>query len=171
MSAPRTPGPGALSPQASPELADELTRIAWRVDRWIDPGPASVVAGAGVAAVVAALLMPWSTRGAGWEVLVGRAAMGPLPWLFTVVAVVAVGASVLALLTRFWPLAWTAATVTGVGAVTGLWAVWSRQTAVAGTDDIGPGLIVTVLGVLVLFGTWARTVVACGPRAPHGPPA
>ena len=31
--------------------------------------------------------MPWSTRGAGWEVLVGRAAMGPLPWLFTVVAV------------------------------------------------------------------------------------
>ncbi|WP_224390957.1 hypothetical protein [Pseudonocardia sp. ICBG1293] len=169
MSAPRTPGPGAPSPQATPELADELTRIAWRVDRWIDPGPASVVAGAGVAAVLAALFMPWSVRGAGWEVLAGRAVMGPLPWLFTVVAVVAVAVSVVALLTRFWPLVWTAATVTGIGSLAGLWAVWSRQTAVTGTDDIGPGLVVTVLGVLVLFGTWARTVVACGPRIPQRP--
>ncbi|MEJ8279960.1 hypothetical protein [Pseudonocardia spirodelae] len=167
MSEPRRPGPGALSPQASPELAAELTRIAWRVDRWIDPGPGAVVAGAGVAAVLAALLMPWSGRATGWEILAGTVGLGPLPWLFTVAAVTGAVVSGVALLVRHWPLAWFAATVTGIGAVTGLWAVWARQTAVVG-GDIGPGLVVTVLGVCVLFATWARIVVACGPRAPRG---
>ncbi|OLL71519.1 putative CONSERVED TRANSMEMBRANE PROTEIN [Pseudonocardia sp. Ae168_Ps1] len=154
----------------SPELEDELTRIAWRVERWIDPGPAAVVAGASVAAISASLLMPWSVHADGWQILAGHVVMGPLPRLFTVVAAVGLVVSVLALLTRFWPLAWTAATCTGVGALTGLWAVWARQTG-SPEADIGPGLVVTVLGVCVLFATWARIVVAAGTHVPGAPPA
>ncbi|GAA1388897.1 hypothetical protein GCM10009613_26950 [Pseudonocardia kongjuensis] len=148
---------------AAPELSDELTRIAWRVERWIDPGPAAVVVGAALAAVSASLLMPWSVRADGWQILTGHVDMGPLPRLFTIVVVAGLIASALALFTRYWPLAWTAATACGIGALSGLWAVWSRQTA-AGAD-IGPGLVVTVLAISVLFVTWAWIVVAAGPRA------
>ncbi|SFN75361.1 hypothetical protein SAMN05216207_1020141 [Pseudonocardia ammonioxydans] len=157
------------SPAATPELENELTRIAWRVERWIDPGPAAVVAGAAVAAVTASMLMPWSARAAGWQVLAGQAGMGPLPRLFTLVTVAGLVVSVLALLTRFWPLAWAAATVTAIGSLAGLWALWARQTAAADAD-IGPGLVITVLGTCVLFGTWARIVVAARPRDAEQPP-
>lgn len=165
MSERRTSGPVATA-----ELEKELTRIAWRVERWIDPGPAAVVAGAAVAAVTASLLMPWSERAAGWQVLVGHVGMGPLPRLFTLVAVAGLVVSVLALLTRFWPFAWAAATVSAAGALCGLWALWARQTAAADAD-IGPGLVITVLGLCILFVTWARIVVAAHPRAAEAPPA
>lgn len=152
------------------ELEDELTRIAWRVERWIDPGPAAVVAGGTVAAITASMLMPWSAGAAGWQVLAGHVVLGPLPRLFTLVAAAGLVVSVLALLTRFWPLAWAAATCSGIGTVTGLWAVWARQTATPDAD-IGPGLVVTVLGICVLFATWARIVVAAGTHVPGAPPA
>lgn len=165
MSERRTSGPVATA-----ELEKELTRIAWRVERWIDPGPSAVVAGAAVAAVTASLLMPWSDRFAGWQVLAGHAGMGPLPRLFTLVAVAGLVVSVLALLIRFWPLAWAAATISAVGALSGLWALWSQQTGAADAD-IGPGLVITVLGFCILFATWARIVVAAHPRAGETPPA
>ncbi|ANY08501.1 Rv2732c family membrane protein [Pseudonocardia sp. HH130630-07] len=155
---------------ATRELEHELTRIAWRVERWIDPGPAAVVAGAAVAAVTASLLMPWSGSTAGWQILTGHVVLGPLPRLFTVVALTGLVVSVLALLTRFWPLAWTAATCSAIGAVTGLWAVWAQQTSTPGAE-IGPGLVVTVLAVCVLFATWARIVVTADTHVPGAPPS
>lgn len=143
------------TPEASPELRAELTRIAWRVDRWIELGPAAVVAGGATAAAGAALLMPWTDGAAGWRVLTGDVVAGPLPWLFAVVAGAGLLLSALALVVRFWPLAWAAGTSCGVAAVTGLWAIWSRRTALP-VDDVGPGLVVDVLAVLVLAVTWAR---------------
>ena len=159
----------APTPVATDELENELSRIAWRVERWIDPGPSAVVAAGAVAAVAASLLMPWSERLAGWQVLVGHAGMGPLPRLFALVTVTGLIVSVTALLTRFWPLAWGAATVSAIGSVSGLWAVWSRQTAISDAD-IGPGLVVTVLGFCVLLVTWARILVACHPRVTGASP-
>jgi hypothetical protein len=41
--------------------------------------------------------------------------------------------------------------------VTGVWAIWSRQVAVpAGATGAGIGLVLAVLAVLVLAGTWVR---------------
>ncbi|MFP5020716.1 Rv2732c family membrane protein [Pseudonocardia phyllosphaerae] len=154
-----TPDPVPASLTAPPEMQRDLTRIAWRVDRWIDLGPAAVLAGGTTAAAAAAALMPWADRAAGWEVLLGTATPGPLPWLFALVAGVALVVSGVALLVRFWPLAWAAGAVCGVAAVTGLWAIWARRTGLP-ADDVGPGLVVEVLAVLVLTGTWARIALS-----------
>lgn len=143
------------TPEASPELRAELTRIAWRVERWIELGPAGVVAGGATAAAGAALLMPWTDETAGWQVLSGETGAGPLPLLFAIVAGFGLLLSALALVVRFWPLAWAAGTLCGLAAVTGLWAIWSRRTVLP-VDDVGPGLVVAVLAVLVLTVTWTR---------------
>ncbi|MBC3191142.1 hypothetical protein H7X46_08725 [Pseudonocardia sp. C8] len=156
-------------PVATAELEKELTRIAWRVERWIDPGPSAVVAGAASAAVAASLLMPWSDPFTGWQVLTGQAGLGPLPRLFALVTITGLVVSALALLTRFWPLAWAATTVSAAGTVTGLWAVWSRQTGTADAD-IGPGLVVAVIGFCVLLVTWVRILLTACPRD-GAPPA
>lgn len=142
-------------PDPSPELRAELSRIAWRVERWIDLGPAAVLAGGATAAAAAALLMPWTDGAAGWRVLTGDAVAGPLPWLFALVAGLGLTVSGLALLVRFWPLAWAAGALCGVAAVTGLWAIWSRRSGLP-VDDVGPGLVIDVLAVVVLTVTWAR---------------
>lgn len=143
------------TPEASAELRTELSRIAWRVDRWIDHGPAAVVGGGATAAAAAALLMPWTAGAPGWRVLAGDVAAGPLPRLFVLAATLGAVLSALALLVRFWPLAWASGALCGAAAVTGLWAIWSLRTAVPAAD-VDPGLVVEVLAVLVLAATWAR---------------
>lgn len=151
------------APEIPPELRAELTRIAWRVDRWIELGPAAVVAGGATAAAGAAMLMPWTDGVAGWRVLAGDVPAGPLSRLFAVVAGCALLLSALALVARFWPLAWAAGASCGIGAVTGLWAIWARR-ATLPVDDVGPGLVIDVLAVLVLAVTWAR--IALHPQEP-----
>ncbi|MEQ3554274.1 hypothetical protein WIS52_27735 [Pseudonocardia nematodicida] len=152
------------------ELEQELTRIAWRVERWIDPGPAGVVVGAAVAAVAAAFAMPWWGRSSGLQVLTGDAPAGALPQVAVWVAVAALVVSGLALLARFWPLACAAALVCAAGPVTGLWAVWSARTGTVAGADVGPGLVVAVLVAGVLTATWVWIVVSAGPRVPGTPP-
>ncbi|MFP5071160.1 hypothetical protein ACLFMI_16035 [Pseudonocardia nantongensis] len=143
------------TPEASSELRAELSRIAWRVDRWIDLGPAAVVAGGATAAAAAALLMPWTDGAAGWRVLAGYVVAGPLPWLFALVTGLGVVVSGLALVVRFWPLAWAAGALCGIATIAGLWAIWSRRSGLP-VDDVGPGLVIDVLAVLVLAVTWCR---------------
>ena len=63
----------------------------------------------------------------------------------------------LALATRWWGLAWLAAAGSAVTVITGVWAIWSRQTGVL-TGGTGPGigLILAVLTMIFLVACWAR---------------
>ena len=87
----------------------------------------------------------------------GQATYGPLPRLFTFTLLgFGVAGSVLALFTRWWPLAWVCAIGCGISTVNGIWAIWSRQIG-ADVGLPGPqiGMVLGVLGVLVLTFTWA----------------
>ncbi len=80
--------------------------------------------------------------------------------MFTWLALVfGVGFSMLALLTRRWALAWIALAGSLVASLSGLLAVWSRQTAV---HHPGPGIGLIVAWIAVIFVTynWARAVWA-----------
>jgi hypothetical protein len=57
-------------------------------------------------------------------------------------------------------LAWIALAGSTVASLTGLLAVWSRQTAAAQYPGPGIGLIIAWLTVIVLAITWARAVWA-----------
>jgi hypothetical protein len=159
------PGPGGDrapwdrgSDPALAALETELAGVARRVERRIDPGVAALVAAIGTLAVVGALLLPWVGGATGWQLLVGAESAGPLPRLFTyTVTAFGIVASVLALTTRYWALAWISAVGCGISLVNGVWAVWSRQTGVPeGVEGPGPGLILAVVGVALLTFTWAR---------------
>ena len=110
--------------------------------------------------VIVSLVLPWTGPVLGWEVLAGSEWLGPLPRLFTFFAVgIGVLGSALALSLRWWALAWLCAIGSGSGVVTGVWAIWSRQTVVF-EGGTGPsfGLVLGVLAMVLLVGCWARIV-------------
>lgn len=145
-------------------LETELAGVARRVERRIDPGVAALVAAVGVLAVVGGLLLPWVGSTTGWQLLVGVENLGPLPRLFTITATLfGLVASVLALTTRLWAIAFTAAVGCGISTVTGVWAIWTRQSgALEGVVGPGPGLILAAVAVAVLTFTWAKIALQRG---------
>jgi hypothetical protein len=108
--------------------------------------------------LIAALVLPWTGSAQGWQVLAGIVSLGLLPPLFAFTSLgFGLVASAFALATRWWGLAWLTAVGCGFSVVTGVWAIWSRQVAVtAGATGPGPGLVVAVLAVVVLTGSWVR---------------
>jgi hypothetical protein len=148
-------------PKVPDELAEfeaELSGVQRAVERRVDPGPLAVGVSAGVLLLIVALVLPWTGSVLGWEVLAGSAWIGPLPRLFAFVAVgIGVLGSALALTLRWWALAWVCAVGCGIGAVTGVLAIWSRQTGVPqGGTGPGVGLVLAVLGAGLLVACWAR---------------
>ena len=79
---------------------------------------------------------------------------------FFAVTAVALGVlgSVTALLSRLWALGWACALGCGFSVVTGVWAVWSRQTAPSGAPGPGVGLVLALVAMLVLTVLWVRIV-------------
>lgn len=144
-------------PEELRELNAELSGLPKQVERRIDPGMRAVVVSVGVLVLVGAVLLPWVAGSPGWQIATGAAGYGPLPRLFafTLLGFGVLG-SVLALGTRWWPLAWVCALGCGISTVNGLWAIWSRQIG-ADTGLPGPeiGMILGVVGVLLLTFTWA----------------
>ena len=148
-----TPVPEELS-----RLDEELRDVARRVERRIDPGAVAMVVAIAVLVLIGAFLLPWVGATTGWEILIGTQWYGVLPRLFTFTAVgFGVLGSVLALSLRHWALAWVCAAGCGISVINGVWAVWSRQIAVP-DGGVGPsaGLVLALVAVLVLAGTWAR---------------
>ena len=90
--------------------------------------------------------------------LAGTSALGLLPPLFAGTSLAfGLVCSALALATRWFGMAWLSAVGCGFSVVTGVWAIWSRQVGVlAGATGPGLGLVLAVLAVLVLAGTWVR---------------
>jgi hypothetical protein len=145
-------------PEELAELEAEVADVPSRVERRIDPGTTAVGVSVGVLLVIVSLVLPWTGSVPGWEVLAGSDWIGPLPRLFSFVAVViGVLGSALALSTRWWALGWVCAVGSGIGVVTGVWAIWSRQTVVP-QGETGPaiGLVLAVLAMVVLVACWAR---------------
>jgi hypothetical protein len=145
-------------PDELAELDAELAGVTRSVERQVDPGQTAVAVAVGVLLAIAALVLPWSGAVAGWAVLAGTEWIGPLPRLFAFVLVgVGVLGSSLALAARLFALAWVCAVGSGISVVTGVWAIWSRQTGVPdGLPGPGPGLIVALLAAVVLTTSWVR---------------
>jgi hypothetical protein len=148
-------------------LDAELRRAQRRAEHRIDPGPSALVVSVAMLVLVVSvamlvlvgsLMLPWTGSVQGWEVLAGLAPLGLLPPLFAGTSLAfGLVCSALALAMRWFGLAWLAAVGCGISVVTGVWAIWSRQVGVpAGGTGAGIGLVLAVLAVLVLSGTWVR---------------
>lgn len=136
----------------------ELKGVAERVEQRIDPGTTAFTVSIAMLVLMVSLVLPWTGSAAGWEILAGIQTFGLLPRLFTFTSLgfgLVVGS--LALATRWWGLAWLAAAGSAVSVITGVWAIWSRQTGVL-TGGTGPGigLILAVLTMIFLVACWAR---------------
>lgn len=140
------------------DLDAELAGMERRMQRRTDPGPTALVVSVAMLVLIGALILPWTGTALGWEILAGLRTFGPLPRLFTFTALgFGLVASALALATRWWGLAWVCAVGCGFSVVTGVWAIWSRQTAVfEGGTGPGFGLVLALLAVLTLAVSWVR---------------
>ncbi|ORW22046.1 hypothetical protein AWC18_07835 [Mycolicibacter nonchromogenicus] len=135
-----------------------------RVAGEIDPGGRGPVVAICVFVLLGSFLLPHTGSVRGWDVLFPGErtdeALVTLPsqvfmWLALVFGV---GFSILALVTRRWTVAWVALAGSAVAAATGLLAVWSRQTAIAGDPGPGIGLILAWITLIVLAFHWAHVV-------------
>lgn len=140
-------------------LDAEMRGIARNIERRTDPGRTALTVAVAVLVLLVSLALPWTGPVFGWQVLAGLAPdLGLLPRLFTFTSIgIGVVGSALALSTRWWALAWTCAVGSGISVVTGIWAVWSRQTVVL-DGGTGPhiGMVLAVITMVVLAGSWSR---------------
>lgn len=142
----------------------DLEAAERKVAREIEPGARALVVAILVFLLLASFFLPHTGGARGVDVLIGNdaalhARIALPSRVFSWLALVfGVGFSMLALLTRRWALAWIALAGSTVASLTGLLAVWSRQTAVAGAPGPGIGLILGWLSVIALAFHWARVV-------------
>ena len=145
-------------------LRAEIEAAERRVAREIDPGIRGVVVAVLVFVLLGSFILPHTGSVRGWDVLFSShgadAAALALPQrVFTWLALVfGVGFSTLALMTRRWSLAWIALAGSAIASVTGLLAIWSRQTVAVGHPGPGVGLFVAWIAVILLTFHWARVV-------------
>lgn len=145
------------------EFKGDIEAAERRVAREIDPGPRALVVAILVFIILLTFILPHTGAARGWDVLVGddaaiREGVALPSRVFTWLALVfSVGFSMLALLTRRWALAWVALAGSTVASISGLLAVWSRQTAVHHPGP-GVGLILAWIAVIALTINWARIV-------------
>lgn len=139
-------------------LDEELTGVERQVERRIDPGRTAVTVTVASLVLIVALVLPWIDGVQGWQILAGDMTYGVLPRLFTFTSLgFGLVISAFALATRWWALAWLAAVGCGISVINGVWAIWSRQTGVLdGGSGPGVGMILAVLAVIVLAGSWVR---------------
>lgn len=136
----------------------ELAGVQRQVERRIEPGTTALGVSIAVLVLLGSLMLPWTGSVRGWEVLAGTGSLGLLPRLFAFTAIgFGVLGSALALATRRWALAWMCAVGCGFSVVDGVWAIWSRQVGIPqGGTAAGFGLVLAVLAVVVLAGSWVR---------------
>jgi hypothetical protein len=148
------------------EFKGDIEDAERRVAREIDPGARALIIAIGVFVLLLSFVLPHTGAAKGWDALVGtdiavREGISlPSRVFIWLTLVFAVGFSMLALLTRRWALAWVALAGSLVASLSGLLAVWSRQTALAPHPGPGIGLIIAWLAVIVVTYNWARAVWA-----------
>jgi hypothetical protein len=148
------------------EFKGDIESAERRVAREIDPGMRALVIAIGVFVLLLTFVLPHTGQAKGWDVLAGsevaiREGVSLPSRVFTWLALVfGVGFSMLALLTRRWAMAWIALAGSLVASLSGLLAVWSRQTALAPHPGPGIGLVIAWIAVIVVTYNWARAVWA-----------
>jgi hypothetical protein len=146
------------------EFKGDIEAAERRVAGEIDPGARALVIAIGVFVLLLSFVLPHTGAAKGWDVLAGtdaaiRDGVSLPSRVFTWLALVfGVGFSMLALLTRRWAMAWIALAGSLVASLSGLLAVWSRQTALAPHPGPGIGLIIAWIAVIVVTYNWARVV-------------
>ncbi|RPA20027.1 hypothetical protein [Gordonia sp. OPL2] len=152
------------------EYEGDLRKAERKVAGEIDPGMRAVVVAVAVLVAMLSLVLPHTGTATGIEVLTfapdsvaERVTITSKVFVY-LVAIFGIGASVLALLTRRWILAWIALCGNAIACVAGMLAWWSRNTPGVGgvqpPSGVGIGLIIGWLAVLVLTFHWARVVWA-----------
>jgi len=143
---------------------DELEAAERKVAGEIQPGGRALVVSILVFVLLVSFILPHTGGVRGIDVLVGdekalQAGVALPSRVFSWLALVfGVGFSMLALLTRRWALAWVALAGSAVATPIGMFAVWSRQTALHGHPGPGIGLILGWIAVILLAFHWARVV-------------
>ena len=148
------------------DLRRDVDSVERKMAREIEPGLRAVFMAVLCLVILASFTLPHTGDVRGWDVLTGRGDLAAnnisLPSrLFVWFALVfGVGASMLALITRRWGIAWVAFAGTAVGTVFGMLAVWSRQTIRADMAGGGPayGLIMAWIAVALLAFQWLGVV-------------
>jgi hypothetical protein len=144
------------------QLREEIDEVGRRASRKVELGGRAVVIAVAVFVLLVGLVLPWMNGASGLEVLIGqeggKASM--VPRLFAATAVLfGVIASALTLITRRWFFAWVGAAGGWFASVDGVLAIWSRQSS--GTD-VGIGLIIAVVAMVVIAFQWFRTAASRG---------
>jgi len=144
------------------QLREEIDEVGRRASRTVELGSRAVVIAVAVFVLLVGLVLPWMNGASGLEVLIGqeggKASM--VPRLFAATAVLfGVIASALTLITRRWFFAWVGAAGGWFASVDGVLAIWSRQSS--GTD-VGIGLIIAVVAMVVIAFQWFRTAASRG---------
>ena len=143
---------------------DELEAAERKVAGEIQPGGRALVVSILVFVLLVSFILPHTGAARGIDVPRrwregGRSrccvAVEGFSWLALVFGV---GFSMLALLTRRWALAWVALAGSAVAVPIGMFAVWSRQTALHGHPGPGIGLILGWITVSALAFHWAKVV-------------
>lgn len=148
------------------QFRDEMEAAERKVAGEIDPGGRALVVAVLVLILAGSLALPHTGVAKGFDVLQGNhLALQEhieLPsrvfvWFATIFGVLA---SVLALVTRRWALAWIAVAGSAIASVFGVLAIWSRQTLPYGVHAGGPGigLIIGTIAVIALTFHWIRVV-------------
>ena len=157
------PGPGERDPYGTGRY-DTGTSVRARssVGREVAFGPGVLVAAVAVVVLLLATVLPWvvvvgkttEVASTGWDVVRGAPGISVLPRLFAILAL-AFGAlgTALSVLTRRWVVVFVTAAGSTVTTVTGLWAVWSQNTA--GGQGPGAGLVLALVAAAVLAFRWA----------------
>ncbi|GAA1480544.1 hypothetical protein GCM10009624_09840 [Gordonia sinesedis] len=170
------PGGSAVSDE-SPDVADgfaayaaDLRKAERKVAGEIDPGARALVVAVAVCLAMVSLVLPHTGSASGVDVLVSAPAAAAERVTITskvfvyLLLIFGIGASVFALLTRRWIIAWIALCGSAVSCVAGLLAWWSRNTpGVGGVTPpswVGIGLVLGWAAALILTFHWSRVVWA-----------
>jgi hypothetical protein len=141
------------------ELAAEVDQVVLRASKTVELGRRGFVIAVAVFALIIAQLLPWVGNHAGWQVLLGQG--GAVPQLFAATSTgIGVLASMVALASRRWWVAWVCAVGCWFSSVDGLLAVWSQQSSHANNatgSGPGIGLVLALIVVIVLAVNWMRT--------------
>ncbi|MGC4932699.1 hypothetical protein ACLQ3C_03325 [Gordonia sp. DT30] len=149
---------------------DDLRRAERKVAGEIDPGPRGIVVAVAVLLAMVSLVLPHTGSASGIDVLTmspdavaERVAITSRVFVYLLL-IFGIGASMLALLTRRWIIAWIALCGSAVACVAGMLAWWTRNTPGVGgmqpPSGVGIGLILGWIAVFVLTFHWARVVWA-----------
>lgn len=141
------------------QLAADVDEVVSKAARTVDLGRRGFIISVLVFVLLIGLLLPWVGPHSGWQVLFGQG--GAIPQLFAMTSTgFGVVASVLALSTRRWWLAWVGAMGGWFSSVDGLLAVWSQQSSTAnGAPGTGPGigLIIALATIILIAANWMRS--------------